>query len=256
MKNKKIIILALVLLIIAGIIVVGLKGFNVDFMLKQHESIEYTISEDFELSDIENIAKDVFGDKKFEIRIIELFDDAVSINAENITTEEAENLIKKLDEKYKKSAEDTTEEVTVDATVDATEDVTTDTTETENTDENSAVENVEESENTISNYEIISNPKIKLFSLFKPYILPSILSGLAIVIYIGFRYRKLNSIKVIANLLGTIVLSVLAILSVIAIVRFPVNIWVFPIIMIIVLIELIIFSSNQENKLKDLNKEE
>ena len=33
MKNKKIIVLALVLLIIAGIVVVGLKGFNVNFML-------------------------------------------------------------------------------------------------------------------------------------------------------------------------------------------------------------------------------
>ena len=36
MKNKKIISLALVLLIIAGLVVVLLKGFNVDFMLKQH----------------------------------------------------------------------------------------------------------------------------------------------------------------------------------------------------------------------------
>ena len=70
MKNQKIIILALALLIIAGVIVVCLKGFSVDFMLKQHDSIEYRIDSDFEITDIENIAKEVFGNKKFKIKII------------------------------------------------------------------------------------------------------------------------------------------------------------------------------------------
>ena len=108
MKNKKIIVLALVLLIIAGIVVVGLKGFNVNFMLKQHDSLEYRIENDFEVSDVENIAKEVLGNKKFEIKVIELFGDAVSIHAENITTEEADNLVKKLDEKYKTISEEET----------------------------------------------------------------------------------------------------------------------------------------------------
>ena len=71
-------------------------------MLKGHDSIEYKISDDFKISDVEDIAKSVFGEKKFKVRIIELFNDAVSINAENITTEEADNLVKKLDNKYKK----------------------------------------------------------------------------------------------------------------------------------------------------------
>ena len=252
MKNKKIIILALVLLVIAGIIVVGLKGFNVDFMLKQHDSLEYTISEDFELSDVENISKDVFGDKKFKIRIIELFNDAVSINAENITTEEAENLVKKLDEKYKKVEEKNPENSETQETAEET--TTEGVTEEAPIEENKIEEATEEK--SISDYKIISNPKIKLFSIFKPYILPSIIAGIAIVIYISLRYRKLGAMKVIVNLVSFVVLSVLAILSILAIIRFPINTWIFPIIMVIVLVELIVFSSKQEDNLKELNKEE
>ncbi len=240
MKNKKIIILALVLLIIAGIVVVGLKGFNVDFMLKGHDSIEYKISDDFKISDVEDIAKSVFGEKKFKVRIIELFNDAVSINAENITTEEADNLVKKLDNKYKKVENPT--------------DV-----EGENAESTETPESAETSdENTITettSYEIISNPKIKIFSLLKPFIIPSIIAGIIIIIYVGFRYKKLKSINVILNLIGLIAISVLAILSVIAITRFPITIYVLPTIMLVVLSELILFCANQEKKLKNINED-
>ena len=41
--NKKVIILALSLLIVAGIVVVLFRGFNVNFLLEQHEVIEFVI---------------------------------------------------------------------------------------------------------------------------------------------------------------------------------------------------------------------
>ena len=44
--NKKVLILGLVLLIIAGIIVVLLKGFNVDLMLEQHTEITYNLGKE------------------------------------------------------------------------------------------------------------------------------------------------------------------------------------------------------------------
>ena len=232
MKNKKIIILALILLIIAGIVVVGLKGFCVDLMLKQHDSIEYKISEDFEISDIENITKDVLGDKKFEIRVIELFNDAISINAENITTEEAENLVKKLDEKYKKAEN------------------------TEATENTEVTEVAEGTSNEESKVEIISNPKIKLFSLFKVYIVPSIIAGVLITIYAGLRFKKLGALKTMEKLVGLVIITVLSILSVIAIVRIPINIYVIPFIMLCVLAELTIFFSSKEKELKKLKEEE
>ncbi len=233
MKNQKIIALALALLIIAGGIVVALKGFNVDFMLKQHDSIEYKIDSEYEMSDVENICSEVFGDKNYKIRVIELFNDAISINAEKITKEEADSIFAKLNEKYGKTSV-TEENTQVVETTDQTDnDVVT-------------------TENSSSDYEIISNPKIKLMSLFKPYILPSILSGLAIIVYAGIRFRKLNSKKVILKLVGIIVVTVLAILSILAIVRFPINTLVIPVIMLIVLFELVLFFAKYENKLKSI----
>ena len=221
MKNKKIIVLALVLLIIAGIVVVGLKGFNVNFMLKQHDSLEYRIENDFEVSDVENIAKEVFGNKKFEIKVIEFFSDAVSIHAENITTEEADNLVKKLDEKYKTVSEEVV---------------------TETTEEN-------------KNYNIVSNPKIRLFSLVKPYLIPSTIAGAIIVCYLAVRYRKLGAVKVALELVAWVIITALSIVSVLAIVRFPINTYVMPAIMLVEMVEIVAFCIGKENKLNKLKEE-
>lgn len=98
--NKKVVILGLCLLIIAGIVVVLFKGFNVNFLLEQHEVIEFVIGKDFEMKDVRDICNEVFKDKKIVLKTVEVFDDAVSINAESITNEEKENLVNKLNEKF------------------------------------------------------------------------------------------------------------------------------------------------------------
>lgn len=100
MKTKKILIFSLIILILAGIIIVALKGFNVNLMLQKHDSIEYTIGKDFDIKDIKAITKEVFKNKKVVVKVIEVFDDAVSINVSSITEEEKSNLLSKLDEKY------------------------------------------------------------------------------------------------------------------------------------------------------------
>lgn len=97
--NKKLLILGLSLLILAGIVVVLFRGFNVNFMLEQHEVIELVIGKDFEMKDVSNICKEVFGNKRVVLKTVEVFDDSVSINVESITNEEKENLVNKLNEK-------------------------------------------------------------------------------------------------------------------------------------------------------------
>lgn len=98
--NKKVVILGLSLLIIAGIVVVLFKGFNVNLLLEQHEVIEFVIGKDFEVKDVKDICNEVFKDKKVVLKKIEVFNDAVSINASSITNEEKQNLVEKLNEKY------------------------------------------------------------------------------------------------------------------------------------------------------------
>lgn len=98
--NKKVVILGLSLLILAGIVVVLFRGFNVNFLLEQHEVIEFVIGKDFEMKDVQTICDEVFGDKKVVLKKVEVFDDAVSINVQSITNEEKENLVVKLNEKF------------------------------------------------------------------------------------------------------------------------------------------------------------
>lgn len=111
MKNKKVLILGLSLLILAGIVVVLFRGFNVDFMLEQHEVIEFVIGKDFEMKEVSNICKEVFGNKKVVLKKVEVFNDSVSINVESITNEEKENLVNKLNEKFETTK--TVDQVTV-----------------------------------------------------------------------------------------------------------------------------------------------
>lgn len=100
MKNKKILIYSLVVFILAGMIVILLKGFNVNLMIRNHDSIEYVIGKEFELKDVKQIAKEQLNEKKVKIRTIEVFDDAVSINSLEITEDEKNNIVSKLNEKY------------------------------------------------------------------------------------------------------------------------------------------------------------
>ena len=99
-SNKKIIILGLSLLILAGIIVVALKGMNVDLMLAQHKSIDIVIGKEFNIKEVKEICKDVFQNKEVVFKKVEAFGDTVSINAVTIADEEKSNLVTKINEKY------------------------------------------------------------------------------------------------------------------------------------------------------------
>ena len=83
---------ALIVFILAGMIVILLKGFNVDLMIRNHDSIEYVVGNEFELKDIKQIAKEQLNGKVVKVRTIEVFDDAVSINSLEITEDEKNNI--------------------------------------------------------------------------------------------------------------------------------------------------------------------
>lgn len=101
--NKKIILLGLILLIVAGLVVVALRGFNVSLILEQHEAINVMIGKEINVNDIKSICNEVFKDKKVIIRTIDFFNDSVNINVESVTDEEKNELVNKLNEKYETS---------------------------------------------------------------------------------------------------------------------------------------------------------
>lgn len=109
--NKKIGLLALILLVIAGLVVVILRGFNVSLMARQHESLDIVLGKTFDVRDVRDICDKVFPDKKYVVRVIEVFKDAFEVNIESATDEEKQNLINELNTKYELAL--TVEDITV-----------------------------------------------------------------------------------------------------------------------------------------------
>lgn len=97
---KKLLLLGIILLIVAGIFVVALKGVNVSLDLHQHESITIKIGKEINLKEIEEICNNVFENKKYIAREVEMFSDSTNIIVESITDEEKEELVNKINEKY------------------------------------------------------------------------------------------------------------------------------------------------------------
>lgn len=98
MKNKVFIGLSIVILI--GIIVVAIFGFNVDFAYKNHHLVDIQIGQDFNISDIEAIAKEVFPNQKIEVQKAGVYSDNVVIKVEEISEEQKNNLNTKINEKF------------------------------------------------------------------------------------------------------------------------------------------------------------
>ena len=109
-KQLKIIIIALV--IIAGIVMIAVKGFNFDLKYQDTQRVELYLKTEFNISDIRQITDEVFGNQKVMIQKVEVFEDSVSITTTSISDEQKSNLITKINEKYgtEITAEDTTVE--------------------------------------------------------------------------------------------------------------------------------------------------
>ena len=110
LKNKIIIGIA-ILIFVVGIIVVAVKGFNVDLEYQDTKKIEANIGKSFEKEDIENIVKEVLGKERFIIQKVEIYEDSVSITAKEITDEQRDNIVSKINEKYDTNLK--TEDITI-----------------------------------------------------------------------------------------------------------------------------------------------
>lgn len=102
MNNKKVKIIAIlsIIIIIAGIIMIMTKGYNFDLKYSDANRILLDIGTTFNNKDIKSITDEVLGNQKVMIQKVEVFEDAVSITAEEITEEQKTNLINKMNEKY------------------------------------------------------------------------------------------------------------------------------------------------------------
>lgn len=110
-SRKKILSLGIILLVIAGLIVVSLKGFNVSLMFGKHEIIEVKMDSEIQLDLVNQICDEVFGDKKYLAKELEIFGDSFQINVNSLTDEEKANLVTKINEKF--ATQKTTEDLKI-----------------------------------------------------------------------------------------------------------------------------------------------
>lgn len=96
---KKILIILAVIIAIAGIAMIAVKGFNYGILYSNTQRLNIYFENNFEIKDVEQIAKEVLGNNII-VRKGNLFGTVASIAASEITDEQKENLITKLNEKY------------------------------------------------------------------------------------------------------------------------------------------------------------
>lgn len=99
-KKTKIIAIIIAIIIIAGIAVTATIGLNYDLRYQSAQKIELYIEKDFNNSDIKNIVNEVMPNTPVIIQKVEAFEDTVSITAKEITDEQKQNIISKVNERY------------------------------------------------------------------------------------------------------------------------------------------------------------
>ena len=110
-KNIKIIFIALVaLVILIGIVVVGILGYNKELKFEKSQSIDIYVEQKVDESKIKNIVHEALGNASYTVQTVEIYKDMVTIRSEQITEEQRNNIVNKIKENYefKQTAEETT----------------------------------------------------------------------------------------------------------------------------------------------------
>lgn len=99
-EKNKVLISIIAIIVVVGIIMTAVMGFNFDLRYQQAKKVELHINKEFAISDIKQITNEVLGNNGVIIQKVEMFEDTASIIAKEITDEQKSNLITKINEKY------------------------------------------------------------------------------------------------------------------------------------------------------------
>lgn len=99
-KNKKILYIIIAIVILASAIVGAIFKFNFSLAYDTTNKIEVYLGKDFEKSDVQKIAEDVWGSKDVMVQKIEFFNDSFALTVRGQNDEQLTNFANKLNEKY------------------------------------------------------------------------------------------------------------------------------------------------------------
>ena len=208
---KKIIYAILICIIIAGIVVIASVGLKADIIYSKNVELDVYVGKTFERKDIENIVNEVFPNERVIINEIEMFGDMFSVTlADTRTEDELNSKVEELVTKVNDKYD----------------------TDLENDD-----------------IAIRHNPKAKLSSIILPYAVTIGISMAIILIYVGIRYRKLGVVRTILTYIVSILAVEMVYLSILAIIRYPINRIVIPIVLVLLVTVVTILGFVNEKKL-------
>lgn len=98
--KKTLLYIMIAIIIIVGAIMCSLKGFNIELLYSSRQEIMLSHSTELDVAKIEEISKSVLENKKVKVQKLERFGNAVEIISTEITEEEKENIINKVNEEY------------------------------------------------------------------------------------------------------------------------------------------------------------
>lgn len=215
---KKIIYAILACIIIAGIVVLATIGLNVDLIYSKNVQIDIYMGKVINEKDVQAIVDEVFPEERNIVQEIELFEDMVSITVPDTRTEEELNA--KVEEL------------------------------------NTKINEKYELENSVDDISVTHNPKIKLSSLIMPYALTIGISMIIILVFVGIRYKKLGVLKTLVTYILSIGAVEMILLSIIAITRLPINRFVIPVGLLLLIVIITILGFKNEKKLTTVSVEE
>ena len=96
--------------------------------------------------------------------------------------------------------------------------------------------------------EIIDISNVRMRDIVRPYVLPIGISLAIIIVYAGIRFRKINVFEVLGTILGLNIFALLLYLSVLAILRLPVNITTIPVSLAIYAITTLVIINDFEKR--------
>lgn len=250
--KKKLCILSVIIMII-GLIVVIAVGYNVDLKYKVHKSITVPIGEDFNISDISQIADEIFGKNNVSLEKAGVYNDSVIINVADVSDEQIVNLKNKINEKYnivQKIYISIGDDYSVDdiKTI-ANEVFSKEDTNVEKSKDNEKYVSIEANLITEQDLESLNNkinekynltnktssisasnvikskemPRVRLTDMAKQYLFYTIIATIIVLVYFAIRFRKLGIAKVMLESISTIVFSELLYMAIIAITRASIN---------------------------------
>jgi len=213
--NKKVFYAILICVIIAGAIVIATMGLKTDITYSKNLRLDIYLGKEYTREDIEQVAKEVFGNERMLVQQVEYYGDMFSITI----SQEVEEIDSKIEQLTNKLNEKLGLEL--------------------------------KKENITKEYQ----PHIRLFSVLKPYLIPLAISMIVILAYVMIRFRKIGAWKTLALYVLMVLASELIYLSILAICRIPINRLVTPIGLAIYVIVITILTAKQEKKLASYREE-